>query len=90
MRTAVCQNGGKTPRWGETFRLANSGDQNLRVEVWDYDTIGNDDLIGAGAVNIPNAIGQGGGNSSKYWGIQFGSIFFTWPGLQGECVFLLR
>jgi len=35
----------------------------LRVEVWDHETIGHDDLVGIGNLNLMNVMHQGSGNS---------------------------
>lgn len=72
MRTQTCHNGGKHPHWGETFTFNDCGDQNLRVEIWDFDTIGNDQFIGAGSLNLMAAM-SGGSNSGTINVIQFGS-----------------
>lgn len=56
-RTQTCFNGSKHPHWNESFRFTTT-DLNLRVEVWDCDTV-NDDLVGAGAVNLAQYLNNG-------------------------------
>lgn len=50
-RTSVCAFGGKHPSWNETFTFNAATDSNMRIEVWDHDTV-NDDLIGEGSFNL--------------------------------------
>ena len=51
-QSTVREEGGRNPRWGDTFNFNRTGDTVLRVQVWDKDTISADDLIGEGQANI--------------------------------------
>jgi len=64
-QTNICHNGGKSPTWSSMLTFSNSGDMNLRIEVWDYDAIGNDDLVGIGNLNLMSVMQQGSGNSGN-------------------------
>lgn len=57
-RTKTASSQGKHPRWDETKTFSVTNEQELRLECWDYDTIGKDDLIGKGEVNL-NALPPG-------------------------------
>ena len=61
---------------------------NLRIEVWDYDSVGNNDLIGIGNINLQSAMQQGG-NSSKLFITQFGQTYSTMEEQLEEFVSLL-
>lgn len=86
-RTQVCEFGGKTPHWSESFILNPCGDSTIRVEVWDRDNV-NDDLVGAGVFNIQSLYNSpmqrsDNGNSSP---IQNTSTFTTKAGpLAASC-----
>jgi hypothetical protein len=47
----VCEFGGKNPSWNDTFTFRPTGDSNMRIEVWDHDSV-NDDLVGEGSFNL--------------------------------------
>jgi Ca2+-dependent lipid-binding protein len=50
-KTQVCKGGGKKPNWTDTFTF-NSLDPILRLQVYDHDTIGKDDFIGEGTIDL--------------------------------------
>ena len=64
-QTTVRNNGGKNPRWGESFSFMRTGDTVVRLEVWDKDTFTQDDLVGSGQVNIMNILNMPMGPSSQ-------------------------
>jgi hypothetical protein len=78
-RTQVCEFGGKTPQWSDTFILNPCGDSTLRVEVWDHDSV-NDDLVGAGTFNIQGVFGNP----------NMGSRNGTSPFMQNMSIFSIR
>ncbi|KAG7395778.1 hypothetical protein PHYBOEH_003176 [Phytophthora boehmeriae] len=52
-KTKTDTDGGSEPEWGgETFKFDVVDQFNLQVEVWDEDSVGNDDLIGAASLSL--------------------------------------
>lgn len=59
-RTMTCHEGGRHPRWGDTFMFNNmSGDMMLKIEIWDKDTFSPDDLVGSGNLNLMQVMNTG-------------------------------
>jgi hypothetical protein len=50
-QTKICKNGAKNPKWTDSLTFSTC-DPNLKVEVWDCDTVGKDCLIGSGTTKI--------------------------------------
>ncbi|CAK4073189.1 unnamed protein product [Aphanomyces euteiches] len=46
MRTKVDNDGGKEPEWNETFEFDVVDQFSMEIQVWDHDSMGDDDLIG--------------------------------------------
>lgn len=55
-QSTVKEEGGRNPRWGDSFQFMRTGDTVLRVQVWDKDTFSADDMIGEGQANIAGII----------------------------------
>lgn len=51
-QSTVREEGGRNPRWGDTFTFNRSGDPMIRVQIWDKDTFSADDMVGEGQANI--------------------------------------
>jgi Ca2+-dependent lipid-binding protein len=65
-QTSTCSHGAKNPKWGDTLVFSNTGDQELRIEVWDNEMSSNkSQLIGLGSVNLSKIMTHGVGTSSK-------------------------
>jgi Ca2+-dependent lipid-binding protein len=54
--TPVVKRGGRTPTWDSELLLRYHGEATLRVEVWDKERIGRDDLIGFGTYDLSNLL----------------------------------
>lgn len=53
MKTKTDTDGGREPEWeNEVFQFQVVDQYNILVEVWDEDSVGNDDLIGAATVSL--------------------------------------
>lgn len=50
--SAVCGGGGKFPAWKDSFTMKKTGEDLIKFEVWEYDSISNNDLIGEGVLTI--------------------------------------
>ena len=88
-QTSPSNSGGKTPKWGETLVFQNTGDLDLRVEVWDVDLSDNPLMIGSGSVNLTKIMNIGGeGAASKNILIKLGLILDTKEEMQADCVWL--
>lgn len=48
----VCKEGGKNPKWDDTFSFPLGGDGSIKVSLWDKDNISSDDLIGDSVLNL--------------------------------------
>jgi len=64
-QTSEASSGGKTPKWGDTLIFQNSGDLDLRVEVWDTDLSDNAMIVGSGSVNLTKIMNIGGGGAAS-------------------------
>jgi Ca2+-dependent lipid-binding protein len=51
-KTDVCHNGGKNPKWDDSFSFPLGGDGSVKVSVWEKDTFSKDDLIGDATLNV--------------------------------------
>ena len=51
-KTKVHREGGKTPKWSEEFLFRRSKGTSVKFEVWDFDHLSNDDLVGEGTLNL--------------------------------------
>jgi len=51
-QTVTHKNGGKAPKWNDSFTFAIQGEGSVKVSVWDKDSIGSDDLIGDATLNL--------------------------------------
>jgi len=59
-RSSVCNDGGKTPSWTDSFQLSHSGEDLISIEVWDKDDASKDDLVGQGSVAFTTITSRGG------------------------------
>ncbi len=50
-KSEVCKNGGVAPHWNDTFSFS-SKEAIMRIQLYDKDKIGKDDLIGEGTCNL--------------------------------------
>jgi len=64
-RTAVCQDGGKTPGWKDELSFRHTNEDIITVEVWDKDVASNDDLVGTGTIAFSTITQKG--NKLNEW-----------------------
>jgi hypothetical protein len=65
-KTKILNGQGSRPVWNETFRFHKCADLMLRLEVWDRDLIGHDDLIGEGHINLYTLLANPAGEMLEY------------------------
>lgn len=51
-RTSTASNGGKHPRWNESFNLDVTGDNSIYIAIFDEETIGKDNAIAETFINL--------------------------------------
>ena len=51
-RTTTKKNYGKTPEWYEVFSFQGKLNDEIKLKVWDKESIGKDDLVAEGIINI--------------------------------------
>lgn len=54
-RTRVADGAGKFPNWQEQLVFRKTYEDSMTIEVWDYDSASNDDLIGTGVLTMQRA-----------------------------------
>jgi len=58
-QSSVSHNMHKTPTWADQIGMRHTTDDVLQIEVWDYDHITRDDLIGSGALSVSSIMQRG-------------------------------
>ena len=58
-KTKVAKNKGKAPDWNETFTFSVMGEQNVKIEAYDSDSAGSDDLLGTDSISLARAFLHG-------------------------------
>ncbi|OMJ89358.1 hypothetical protein SteCoe_8563 [Stentor coeruleus] len=54
-RTRVADGAGKFPNWQEQLVFRKTYEDSMTIEVWDYDSASNDDLVGTGILTMQRA-----------------------------------
>jgi Ca2+-dependent lipid-binding protein len=59
-RTKTANDAGKNPVWKDLFTFKRTDEEKIKIEVWEEDTIGNNDLVGDAFLNLTAATSRKG------------------------------